>query len=68
MKPISGKRMRKILEQGGWTLVRVAGSHFIYGRPGQTAQPCVPVHGNHDLKPRTQRTIMKQAGLTETDL
>jgi predicted RNA binding protein YcfA (HicA-like mRNA interferase family) len=27
----------------------------------------VPVHGNQDLKPGTQRSIMRDAGLTEAD-
>jgi hypothetical protein len=28
----------------------------------------VPVHGNQDLKPGTQRAIMRDAGLTDADL
>lgn len=28
----------------------------------------VPVYGNHDLKPGTQRGIMRDAGLTDDDL
>jgi len=28
----------------------------------------VPVHGNQDLKPGTQRGIMRDAGLTEGDV
>jgi predicted RNA binding protein YcfA (HicA-like mRNA interferase family) len=28
----------------------------------------VPVHGNQNLKPGTQRAIMRDAGLTDDDL
>jgi predicted RNA binding protein YcfA (HicA-like mRNA interferase family) len=28
----------------------------------------VPVHGNKDLKPGTQRAIMKDAGIADADL
>lgn len=31
-------------------------------------QTTVPVHGNTDLKPGTQRSIMRDAGLTDADL
>ncbi len=68
MKVISGKRMCRALEKSGWTLVRVKGSHHAYQKPGNPATVIVPVHGNRDLKPGTQRGIMKDAGLTEADL
>lgn len=67
MKPVSGKRMCKVLVAKGWALNRTRGSHFIYSRAGHPDIP-VPVHGNRDMKPGTQRNIMRQAGLTEADL
>jgi len=33
MKSISGKRLCKIVEQKGWVLQRVTGSHHIYASP-----------------------------------
>lgn len=68
MKPISGRRMCQVLEARGWTRDRSRGSHFVYVREGRPGVVAVPVHGNHDLKPRTQRGIMRQAGLTDDDL
>jgi predicted RNA binding protein YcfA (HicA-like mRNA interferase family) len=68
MKPVSGKRMCKILEARGWIRVRIKGSHSIYVRPGSPIRISVPVHGNDDLKPGTQRDIMRQTGLTDADL
>jgi len=33
MKSASGKEFVKILEQNGWMLLRINGSHHIYGKP-----------------------------------
>ena len=69
MKTISGKRLCKILEKQGWNLTRTTkSSHFIYTKPGNPATLSVPVHGNKDLKKGLQADLMKQAGLTESDL
>jgi predicted RNA binding protein YcfA (HicA-like mRNA interferase family) len=68
MKPASGKRMCKIPEAHGWRFDRTRGSHHVYIRGNPPASVPVPVHGNQDLKPGTQRAIMRQAGLTDNDL
>jgi len=67
MKPVSGKEMCKILQDHGWSYRRTKGSHHIFGMPGRRSIP-VPVHGNNDLRPGTQRSIMNQADLTDSDL
>lgn len=67
MKPISGKKLCKVLEDRGWELDRISGSHHIYTHP-DGARVTVPVHGNKDLKPGTQRSIMRDTGLTDADL
>ncbi|HEY3787760.1 MAG TPA: type II toxin-antitoxin system HicA family toxin [Urbifossiella sp.] len=64
---VSGKRLCKRLEDRDWYLDRISGSHRIYIHPGR-GRPTVPVHGNKDLKPGTQKSIMRDAGLTEDDL
>lgn len=68
MKIISGKRMCRILEQRGWTLARINGAHHIYRHAATARRTVVPVHGNQDLKPGTQRSIMRDAGLADADL
>ena len=68
MKTVSGKRMCKVLESRGWLLLRVTGSHHIYWNPVSELQTSVPVHANGDLKPGTQRKIMRDAGLKDNDL
>ncbi len=60
--------MCKVLEEHGWELKRVRGSHHAYHKPGKPTTIIVPVHGNKDLKAGTQHGIMKDAGLTEDDL
>ena len=66
MKPVSGRELAKALERNGWTLLRIAGSHHLYGRG--TDRVVVPVHGTRALKIGLQRELMKQARLTEDDL
>ena len=47
-------------------LTRTSGSHHVYTDGARTVS--VPVHGNADLKPGTQRNIMRIAGITADDL
>lgn len=68
MKIISGKQMCRVLEQRGWALARINGSHHIYRDAATGRRTVVTVHGNADLKPGTQRGIMRDAGLTDDDL
>jgi predicted RNA binding protein YcfA (HicA-like mRNA interferase family) len=68
MKSVSGKTLCKIIERKGWELKRVTGSHHIYIKQGVDAILSIPVHGNRDLPTGTLKSIMKDAGLIETDL
>jgi predicted RNA binding protein YcfA (HicA-like mRNA interferase family) len=68
VKPVSGRRMCRILEGKGWRLVRIRGSHHAYQHPERTITLVVPVHGNRDLKAGTQRAIMCDAQLSNDDL
>ena len=68
MKSFSGKELAKILEQKGWTLLRVQGSHYIYGKTGSDVRLSVPIHRNQTLKVGLLRHLMKLAGLSDKDL
>lgn len=68
MKSVSGKALCRVLEKNGWSLLRVAGSHHVYGRPGSQLRLSVPVHGNAALKRGLLGFFLKVAGLTEADL
>jgi predicted RNA binding protein YcfA (HicA-like mRNA interferase family) len=68
MRSVSGKELAKVLESHGWTLLRIKGSHHIYGKPGSEVRISVPIHKNQALKIGLLSHFMKVAGLTETDL
>ena len=63
MKNISGKKLCKILEENGWELVRIAGSHHVFAKQGETARIVVPVHANKEIKIGLLKAILKTAGL-----
>ena len=67
MKSISGKELAKILEKRGWTLLRVQGSHHIYGKIGSVVRLTVPIHKNQTLKIGLLKHLLKQAEMTEQD-
>ncbi|MEW6388554.1 MAG: type II toxin-antitoxin system HicA family toxin [Thermodesulfobacteriota bacterium] len=68
MKPVSGKALAKIVERHGWKLLRVSGSHRIYGKEGSVVRFSIPIHGNTPLKTGLFQHLMKMAGLQEDDL
>jgi predicted RNA binding protein YcfA (HicA-like mRNA interferase family) len=66
VKAISGRELARVLERRGWQLIRVRGSHHLYGRGAERI--VIPVHGNQTLKAGLQRDLMKQAGITDEEL
>lgn len=68
MKPVSGKDLCRILEQHRWVLLRVHGSHHIYGKEGSIVRLSIPVHDNQTLSPDLEHHVLKSAGLTQQDL
>jgi predicted RNA binding protein YcfA (HicA-like mRNA interferase family) len=68
MKSVSGKELCRILEQNGWELLRINGSHYIFGQSGSIVRLSVPVHGNRPLKRGLLSHLLKCAGLSEGDI
>lgn len=68
MKSISGKELCRLLEQKGWELNRINGSHPIYVKTGNPARLSVPVHGNQSLKIGLLKSLMKLAEIAENEL
>ena len=68
MTTISGQELARAVERKGWVLLRIHGSHHIYGKEGSIIRLSVPVHGNRPLKTGLLRHLMNMAGLTEDDL
>lgn len=67
MKPLSGKELAKVLERHGWKLLRIQGSHYIYGKTESIVRLSVPIHGNQALKLGLQKYLLKTAGISEAD-
>ena len=68
MKQVSGRELARVVQQRGWRLARVHGSHYIFTMRIRRERLVVPIHGNHPLKTGLLRSLMKIARLTESDL
>lgn len=63
----TAKEVIRLLEQKGFILDRIKGSHRIYRMPDGSKRVIVPMH-NKDLAKGTFHSILKQAGIDKTDL
>jgi predicted RNA binding protein YcfA (HicA-like mRNA interferase family) len=68
MKSLSGKELARLVESHGWKLLRVQGSHHVYGKPGSVVRLSIPIHGNTALKTGLLKHLLKMAGLEEEDI
>lgn len=61
---MNGKQVLKILNENGWQILRINGSHYRLGKgPLKTS---VPVHGKRDLGVGLIKVIEKQTGVKLT--
>jgi predicted RNA binding protein YcfA (HicA-like mRNA interferase family) len=68
MKSVSGRELARLVERRGWQLLRVNGSHHIYGKAGSTMRLSIPIHGNKALKTGLLRHLLKMAEIDESGL
>jgi predicted RNA binding protein YcfA (HicA-like mRNA interferase family) len=68
MKSISGKKFAKLLEENSWVLLRVNGSHHIYGKSDNVQRISVPIHGNKALKTGLLKHFLRVSGISEDEL
>jgi predicted RNA binding protein YcfA (HicA-like mRNA interferase family) len=68
VKQVSGKELARAVQRKGWSLARVHGSHHIFVMAGRRERIVIPIHGNRPLKIGLLRSLMKIAGLAESDL
>jgi predicted RNA binding protein YcfA (HicA-like mRNA interferase family) len=68
MKSVSGRDFARIIERRGWTLLRISGSHHIYGKADSTVRLSIPIHGNRNLKLGLLRHLMKLADVSDNEL
>jgi predicted RNA binding protein YcfA (HicA-like mRNA interferase family) len=54
----------RMIEQDGWKQVRQTGSHRQFHHPVKAGTVTIAGHGSLDLDPKTQKSILKQAGIT----
>jgi len=57
----------KLPRRDGWILVRQRGSHRQFQHPIKLGTATVAGRPSLDLKPKTQRAILRQASLLEDD-
>jgi predicted RNA binding protein YcfA (HicA-like mRNA interferase family) len=67
MTPLSGRDFSRVLERHGWRLLRVSGSHHIYGKPGSDIRLSVPIHGNKPLKLGLMWYLIKHSGIANDE-
>jgi predicted RNA binding protein YcfA (HicA-like mRNA interferase family) len=51
------------IQADGWYLDHTSGSHRVFKHPAKSGTVTVPGHPNDDLHPKTERSILRQAGL-----
>ena len=68
MKPMSGKELAKVLEQHGWELKRVRGSHHIYCKQGSIVRLSIPIHGSKPLREGLLKHLLRMAEVPENSI
>jgi len=53
----------RLIEKDGWLLSRTRGSHRQYRHPSKSGTVTIAGHPSDDLHPKTERSILPQAGL-----
>lgn len=64
----SPKKIIYLLEQNGYLLKRINGSHHIYFHKELKKTVVVPVHGNKDIPKGTFMSILRQAGISKDEI
>jgi predicted RNA binding protein YcfA (HicA-like mRNA interferase family) len=68
MRTIPGREFARMVERRGWQLLRIAGSHHIYGKAGSIVRLSIPIHGNRPLKTGLLRHLAKLAEIADEEL
>lgn len=61
--PLKVSEMIKLIEDDGWYLVAVRGSHRQYKHSVKPGRVTVPGKLSKELPPGTERSILRQAGI-----
>lgn len=63
MKAAAQGQLIKLVEADGWTLRRIRGSHRQYVHPEKSGKVTIAGKPSGSLRPATEASILKQAGL-----
>jgi len=55
----------KLIEMDGWYRIKAKGGHRQYKHPTRHGRVTIPGKGSADLDKKTERSILRQAGLAE---
>ena len=58
---MTGKELVKKLQENGWTIARISGSHYIMKK--DTKRESVPVHSNKDIPKGLLEAIRRRTGV-----
>jgi len=61
--PLKISEILKIIEADGWYLVKTTGSHRQFKHPDKPGRTTVAGKPSDTLHPRTERSILNQAGI-----
>lgn len=65
---LTATEVLRALGHDGWYHHRQHGSHLVLRHPTKPGRVVIAVHAGETLKPKTLRSILIQAGLSEDDL
>jgi predicted RNA binding protein YcfA (HicA-like mRNA interferase family) len=68
MRAFSGREFARLVERHGWKLLRINGSHHIYGKSGSNVRLSIPIHGNRPLKFGLLRHLSKLGEIRDAEL
>jgi predicted RNA binding protein YcfA (HicA-like mRNA interferase family) len=68
MKQMSGRAFARLVERRGWRLLRINGSHHVYGKVDSVVRLSIPIHGNRPIKIGLLRHLAKLAGIPDDDI
>ena len=61
--PLTVREATQLIEEDGWVLIRQKGSHRQYYHPSKPGTVTIAGKPSLDLDPKTEKSILRQAGL-----
>lgn len=59
------RELIRLIEADGWCSVKAKGGHRQYKHPVKPGRVTIPGNLNAELAPKTERSVLKQAGLQQ---